>query len=581
MRTRIFAVGVAILAVETAGAAERRISIEDYRDRMEGAWIGQMVGVSWGQPTEFRWSDAIIPDEKVPTWRSEMPLEMAYGNDDLYVEMTFLRTLEQYGLDVSIRQAGLDFANSEYGLWCANRAGRTNLRKGIAPPDSSHPSFNLRANDIDYQIESDYAGIISPGCPREVIRLGNVFGRLMNFGDGMWAGQFVGAMYAEAFFTSDVDRLLDAGLRAIPSESDYAKMVRGVRELHRKFPTDWTKTWEGIRAAWSKKYNPQMKDSNGGIDVRLNGALVVMGLLYGNGDLDQTMVIAMRGGYDSDCNPSTVGGILGCARGRKAFPSKFTAKLDESRPFSHTAYNQKSLYAVCEKLARQVVVRNGGRVEKDASGRTWFVIPEQTATPDVYRPSWAAGPAAGSRFTEAEMAQQKFALKLPNPATLVDPDPTIRVQKALDALWPGWKTSKNAPDMDPGYREVVDTQKGQVYGCVVTHPPAKGVPVSLSRTLKIPNGNPMLHFEVANSVKGDFRLLVRVNGVSAMATDIFNPWSDDWRSSLHSFDLSLEPWAGQTVKIELVNMPTGWSWEAAVWHNLAITANSGASTVGL
>ena len=34
--------------------------------------------------------------------------------------LTFLKTLEDYGLDVSIRQAGIDFANSQYRLWHAN-----------------------------------------------------------------------------------------------------------------------------------------------------------------------------------------------------------------------------------------------------------------------------------------------------------------------------------------------------------------------------------------------------------------------------------------------------------------------------
>ena len=91
----------------------------------------------------------------------------AFGQDDLYVEMTFLRTLEQYGLDVSCQQAGIDFANSEYGLGCANRAGRENLRKGIAPPDSGHPKFSPNSDDIDYQIEADFAGPRSPpACPR-------------------------------------------------------------------------------------------------------------------------------------------------------------------------------------------------------------------------------------------------------------------------------------------------------------------------------------------------------------------------------------------------------------------------------
>ena len=83
----------------------------------------------------------------------------AFGQDDLYVEMTFLRSMEEYGLDVSIRQAGLDFANSGYPLWCANDAGRKNLRRGVAPPDSGHPQFNKCPNDIDYQIE---VGLLRP-----------------------------------------------------------------------------------------------------------------------------------------------------------------------------------------------------------------------------------------------------------------------------------------------------------------------------------------------------------------------------------------------------------------------------------
>ena len=567
---------VSVLLSLTLAAGERRLSLDDYRDKMQGAWIGQMVGVSWGAPTEFRFNEVIIPEDKVPVWTSDFPLRMAYGNDDLYVEMTFLKSLEDYGLDVSPRQAGIDFANSEYQLWCANKAGRTNLRMGIAPPDCSHPKFNGRSNDIDYQIEADYSGIISPGCPQEAIRLGNVFGRLMNFGDGVWAGQFIGALYAEAFFTGDVNRLLDAGLRAIPAESDYAKMVGEVRAWHRENPGDWTKTWEKIRAKYSKQANPAMKDSNGGIDVRLNGAMIVLGLLYGEGDLDKSMVISMRGGWDSDCNPSNVGGILMCACGAKALPAKYTEKLDLERKFSYTAYNQKLLYAVCEKLARAVVVRYGGRVEKDANGKEWFVIPDQVPVPDAFVPSWNAGPVAGSTYGEEEMKKLRFGVRLPDPAAVRSADPTVRVQKTLDALYPGWKTSKNAPDMDPGLRlEFEATTVGVIPVGVVTHPPRQGEAVTLSRTVNVPSGQPKLHFEVANAPHGDFRLVVRVNGAEMLATVLRNPNEKDNRWNPQAFDLSLEPWAGKEATIELVNEPNGWMCEAALWTNLKLTANNG------
>ena len=564
-----------VLSAGFAQAAERRISLDEYRDKMKAAWIGQMVGVEWGAPTEFKFNDVIIPEGKVPAWKPSM-INGAFNNDDLYVEMTFLKTLEDYGLDATPRQAGLDFANSQYMLWCANAAGRSNLRKGIAPPDSSHPKYNRRTNDIDYQIEADYSGIIAPGLPQEPIRLGKVFGRLMNYGDGVWAGQFVGAMYAEAFFTKDVDAVLDAGLAAIPAGSEYAQMVRNVRAWRKEFPDDWTKTWEKIRATYAKRFNPAMKDSNGGIDVRLNGALIVLGLVYGGGDFDRSMVISMRGGYDSDCNPSNVGGILMCMHGAKALDAKYTGGLEPARKFVFTPYDFPKLLEVCEKLARQVVVRHGGRVEKDAAGREWFVIPDAKPVPDACVPSWQAPAPEGSLYTEEEMKAQRFGRFIPDVEKLEDPDPTVRVQKALDVLFPGWKTSKNAPDMDPGYRDCVHALPNeQVSGCVVTHPPKQGEAVTLSRTFKVPDGDPRLHFEVANAPRGDFRLVVRIDGTDILTTIVGNHGSADHRVDFQPFDLSLEPWAGRTIRLELVNDPTGWMCEAATWHDIRITANSG------
>ena len=572
----LVAIVATVAGLTAARAADERIlTLDEYRARMRAAWIGQMVGVQWGMPTEFKFNDVIIPEKDVPEWKSEM-IDGAFGNDDLYVEMTFLKTLADYGLDASIRQAGIDFANSEYILWCANDAGRVNLRKGIAPPDSSHPAYNRCPNDIDYQIEADYAGIISPGCPQNAIALGRKFGRLMNFGDGVWAGQFVGAMYAEAFFSDDVNALLDAGLAAIPSESDYAQMVRNVRAWHRELPNDWQTCWERIRAAYSKAYNPALKDSNGGIDVRLNGAMIVLGMLYGGGDLDRSMVISMRGGYDSDCNPSSVGGVLMCAKGVKALEAKYVAALRTDRRFSFTEYDFTSLLAVCEKLARQVVTRSGGRIETDADGRERFVIPRVKPTPDAFVPSWKAPPAEGLTFTEAERAQLKFPLNLPAAADVDDPDPTVRVQKTLDVLFPGWKTSVNAPDMNPGYVETIHSTLGQVHGAVCTHPPKLGEPVVLTRTVGcVPDGEPTLHFEVANALHGDFRLKVKVNGMVMLSTLIRNPYAEDWRQHIQVFDMSLKPWIGQKAKIELVNEPNGWNCEAAYWREIKLTASNG------
>ena len=110
----------------------RKITAEEYVNKMKAAWIGQMIGVGWGAPTEFQFIGITIPDEKVPGYNTEMV--NVFEQDDLYVEMTFIRTLEQYGIDCTIEQAGIDFANSVYMLYGANEMGRENLRLGIKPP---------------------------------------------------------------------------------------------------------------------------------------------------------------------------------------------------------------------------------------------------------------------------------------------------------------------------------------------------------------------------------------------------------------------------------------------------------------
>lgn len=386
-------------------AATRRITVSDYRDKMKAGWLGQMIGVEWGLPTEFRYQGSTIPDAEVPAWKPGM-INGSFGNDDLFVEMTFLRTLERHGMDVTPRQAGIDFANANYGLCAANWAGRDNLRRGIAPPDSGHPKLNSCADDIDYQIESDYAGLISPGLPQRTIELSRLFGTLVNSGDGVWAGAFMGGMYAEAFFTRDVDAIVDAGLACIPSECHYAEMVRDVRDWHRASPDDWRACWRKVKAKWVD--DPAFhrgRVSKFGSDVKPNGAFLLMGLLYGGGDLARTVKVAMQCGWDSDCNPSSAAGVLLTALGTGAIAPEYVSALDANRKFSHSDYRFGDLLRVCEKLMRQNVVKGGGRIETDADGTEWIVVPRTRPVPDAFRPNWNPPPLTGARYTAEEMKQ--------------------------------------------------------------------------------------------------------------------------------------------------------------------------------
>ena len=80
--------------------------------------------------TEFRFNDRII----------EKDLEWVHGSltqDNLYVDMTFVKVLDTVGLDVTSAEIGgefKNFKNAKYQLWHANLAVRRTLPSGHRAP---------------------------------------------------------------------------------------------------------------------------------------------------------------------------------------------------------------------------------------------------------------------------------------------------------------------------------------------------------------------------------------------------------------------------------------------------------------
>jgi len=541
----------------------RRLAVKDYVDKMKAGWIGQMAGVGWGGPTEFRWRGQIIPKEKMPKWKPEMINQ--FEQDDIYVEMTFLRTLELYGLDASIRQAGIDFANSGYMLWHANNAGRTNLRKGIAPPDSGHPKLNEHADDIDYQIEADYAGLIAPGLPNFGIRLGEIFGRLMNYGDGLYGGQFVSGMYAEAFFEKDMEKVVRAGMHCIPEGSQYYECIADVLKWWKENPNDWEKTWQLIEDKYDldPAYRKGTCGNKGGfnIDAKINGAYIVMGLLYGERDPDKTIIISTRCGQDSDCNPSNAAGVLFTSIGFSNLPERFTSALDKEGKFSHTPYNFPLLVHVCESLSRAAIIRAGGRIDRDDKGLETFVIPVEEPKPSALEQCWEPGPIANSRFTEAELLHID-----PPPTDEDEGDKSADVQdldKAIAKIAQGWSIKNCVSDEFFGLHNEFAGREN----VLATHPESEEVPCTISKRVKIPGGGAKLHLTVGYIELLDWLLIVKANGDGLLKTVV---GSDTAEGGWRDITVDLSKYAGSEIMLELMNASNDASYEIALWTKIQI-----------
>jgi hypothetical protein len=355
-------------------AADRKISKSELEDKIRGGWAGKMLGVSYGAPVEFR-SNGKIDEGAIPPWKPER-VENSIHQDDLYVGMTLSETMDQLGLDATTEQYGEAFKDSKYALWHANAGARRLLNMGIKAPMSGHPKYNVHANDIDFQIEADFIGLMSPGLPRESNKYSERVGRVMGWGDGLYGGMFLNGMYAAAYFESDARKVVEAGLACIPAKSEYGLLIKDILDWSARNPSDWKKTWQLIEDKWDKDNScPDGALQPFNIDAKMNGAYIVLGLLYGGKDFGKTLEIAARAGQDSDCNPSNAGGVLGVMMGYKNIPdfwkSGIPALADTKFEYTRSSFNDISKATLARAL--KVIELAGGKVN-DAD----VVIPAQT-----------------------------------------------------------------------------------------------------------------------------------------------------------------------------------------------------------
>lgn len=343
------------------------------QNKIKGGWAGQVIGCTFGGPTEFHYQGTMLNDYQPIPWYDgyikKTMIETPGLYDDLYMDLTFVDVFEKKGLDAPVAEHARAYATAGYTLWHANQAGRYNLLNGMKAPESGHWVNNPHADDIDFQIEADFSGLMAPGMPNAAVQIGDSIGHIMNYGDGWYGGAYVGAMYALAFTNNDVNSVVREALKVIPTQSTFYQCIADVIKWHDQYPTDWKRTWFEVQRRWSDDVGcPDGVFQPFDIDAKLNSAYIVIGLLYGGGDFTKTLEISTRCGQDSDCNPASAGGILGTMLGYDKIPPVWKQGLAEAEDldFKYTTMSLNDVYALGLKHALQVVERNGGRVAGNA-----------------------------------------------------------------------------------------------------------------------------------------------------------------------------------------------------------------------
>ena len=326
-------------------ASIRTLSSEDYYNKVHGAWLGSAVAGALGMSVEGMHKRDLKPylmelgqwpltsyikrlpparDPNRKQWYTEEnwgPVGFGPDDDSLY-QVANLLLIEEKGPEITSGDIA-DKWLASFSVFEARNCGRAvrvaerRLKEGIRPPESGQHEMG---EFMGGQMKGEFWGYLLPGNPVAAAEYGRVDAEVAFHTDGIHGEMFMAALTAEAFFESDPVKLLEAGLAVIPSDSDYARCIRDVMEWHEQWPDDWEMAHERIDANWAPEGAKNRR-------VFPNNAVNALALLYGEGDFERTISIAVMAGWDTDTNAGDVGPVMGVILGPEAIEEKWTKPI--------------------------------------------------------------------------------------------------------------------------------------------------------------------------------------------------------------------------------------------------------------
>ncbi|HMP75093.1 MAG TPA: ADP-ribosylglycohydrolase family protein [Kiritimatiellia bacterium] len=278
----------------------------DYRDRVAGCWLGKSLGGTLGMPYEGC-QDAV--DARFEDL-SGKPLP----NDDLELQLLWLWVLEQRGAPT--RAADLARAAADHYICYPDEYGvaRWNTWRGFVPPMTGFHN-NWFGDGMGAAIRSEIWACLFPGRPALAAAYAREDALVDHHGNGVWAEMFLAAAESAAFATRDLSAILASGLSVIPADSRLARALRSVIAWH----TDGV-PWAEARARVHREFG-----HHNFTDVTVNLSFILIGLLYGGGDFERSVVLAVNCGMDTDCTGATCGSLMGILLGASGLPAKWRA----------------------------------------------------------------------------------------------------------------------------------------------------------------------------------------------------------------------------------------------------------------
>ncbi|MBN2712628.1 MAG: ADP-ribosylglycohydrolase family protein, partial [Planctomycetes bacterium] len=270
------------------------ITYDEYYNRIHGGWLGKCIGGTIGARFEGHkeWIE-IEPDKLFP---DKIP-----PNDDLDLQILWLDVLEKKGANFTsenLADAWLEgcwYPFNEYGVF------RRNWRLGIVPPVSGTFSNPFWGTGMGCPIRSEIWGYVCPGKPDLAADFSYRDGCLDHTAQSVGAEMMWAAAASLAFTDFNIRSLIDRTIHYLPAGTPIEKLSRMAIDGY-----DAGKSHREVRDRILA--NAPCAEA---CDSQINVPFTVLGLLYGEGDLEKTLIYALNCGYDTDCTLATAGALLG------------------------------------------------------------------------------------------------------------------------------------------------------------------------------------------------------------------------------------------------------------------------------
>lgn len=289
-----------------------------YLDKLYSGWLGKIIGIRLGAPIEG-WSYEKIKNIYGELTNYAIQYQNFAADDDSNGPLFFVRALEdckdinQFSAQ-DVAEALLNYAPCEHAFFWWGGYGMStehtaylNLKNGIKAPKSGSIEQNGHtvAEQIGGQIFIDCWGFVSPGNPEQAAELARKAASVTHDGEGIYGGVFVAAAISLAFVETDMKEIIRKALQYIPETCEYARVARAVTGYYENNPDNWRACFGFVHENFGYDKYP------GNCHIIPNAAVMILSMLYGNGDFEDTLNICNMCGWDTDCNAGNVGSIMG------------------------------------------------------------------------------------------------------------------------------------------------------------------------------------------------------------------------------------------------------------------------------